>query len=49
MPNLNNCTFIGYGQYVFGYNSIERKLIRSHDVLFVEDQTMEDNFPQVEN
>ena len=39
------CIFIGYGQDEFGYrcyDPIEKKLVRSRDVVFVEDQTIED-------
>ncbi|GKV30059.1 hypothetical protein SLEP1_g38923 [Rubroshorea leprosula] len=39
------CIFIGYGQDEFGYrlyNLVEKKLVRSHDVVFFEDQTIED-------
>ena len=38
------CIFIGYGQDEFGYhfyNPIDKKLIRSRDVAFFEDQTIE--------
>ena len=38
------CIFIGYGQDEFGYhfyNPIYKKLIRSRDVAFFEDQTIE--------
>ncbi|KAM3204267.1 hypothetical protein P3L10_027676 [Capsicum annuum] len=37
--------FIGYGQDEFGYHfydSVEKKLVRSRDVVFFEDQTIED-------
>ena len=39
------CIFIGYGQDEFGYhfyNPIDKKLIKSRDVAFFEDQTIED-------
>ena len=39
------CIFIGYGQDEFGYrlyDPIEKKLVRSRDVQFMEDQTIED-------
>ncbi|KAH0695864.1 hypothetical protein KY289_013346 [Solanum tuberosum] len=39
------CIFIGYGQDEFGYrfyDPIDKKLIRSRDVVFFEDQTIED-------
>ena len=39
------CVFIGYGQDELGYrfyDSIQKKLIRSRDAVFVEDQTIED-------
>lgn len=39
------CIFVGYGQDQFGYrfyDPVEKKLIRSRDVVFVEDQTIED-------
>jgi len=39
------CIFIGYGQDEFGYkffDPVERKSIRSRDVKFMEDQTIED-------
>lgn len=39
------CIFIGYGQDEFSYrcyDSVQKKVIRSHDVIFVEDQTIED-------
>ena len=39
------CIFIGYGEDEFGYrfyDSIEKKLVRSRDVKFMEDQTIED-------
>ena len=39
------CIFMGYGQDEFGYrfyDPIEKKLIRSRDVEFMEDQTIED-------
>ena len=37
--------FFGYGQYEFGYrlyDLVKKKLIRSQDVVFVEDQTIAD-------
>ena len=40
------CVFIGYGQDEFGYrlwDPIHRKIVRSRDVEFVEDQTIEDS------
>ena len=39
------CIFIGYGEDEFGYrfyDPIEKKLVRSRDVKFMEDQTIED-------
>ena len=39
------CVFIGYGQDEFGYrfyDPVEKKLIRSRDIVFMEDQTIED-------
>jgi len=39
------CIFIGYGHDEFGYrfyDPVEKKLVRSRDVIFVEDQTIED-------
>ena len=39
------CVFIGYGQDDFGYklyDPVEKKIVRSRDVVFVEDQTIED-------
>ena len=39
------CIFIGYGQDEFGYrfyDPVEKKLIRSRDVVFFKDQTIED-------
>jgi len=39
------CIFICYGHDEFGYrfyDSVEKKLVRSRDVIFVEDQTIED-------
>ena len=39
------CIFIGYGQDEFGYrfyDPIDKKLIRGRDVVFFEDQTIED-------
>ena len=39
------CIFIGYGQDDFGYrcyDPVGKKLIRSRDVVFIEDQTIED-------
>ena len=39
------CIFIGYGQDEFGYrfyDPVEKKLVRSRDVVFFEDQTIED-------
>ena len=39
------CIFIGYGQDEFGYHfsgPIDKKLIRSRDIVFFEDQTIED-------
>jgi hypothetical protein len=40
-----HCIFIGYGQDEFGYkffDPIEKKVVRSRDVKFIEDQTIED-------
>ncbi|RDY02489.1 hypothetical protein CR513_14047, partial [Mucuna pruriens] len=39
------CIFIGYGQDKYGYklyDFVEKKLVKSHDVQFMEDQTIED-------
>jgi len=39
------CIFIGYGEDEFGYrfyDPVEKKLVRSRDVQFMEDQTIED-------
>jgi len=39
------CIFIGYGYDKFGYrfyDPVEKKLVRSRDVIFLEDQTIED-------
>ena len=39
------CIFIGYGLDEFGYrlyDPTEKKLVRSHDVVFMEDQTIQD-------
>jgi len=39
------CVFIGYGQDMLGYkfyDPVQKKLVRSRDVVFVEDQTIED-------
>ena len=39
------CVFVGYDQNEFGYrlyNPVEKKLIRSRDVEFMEDQTITD-------
>jgi len=39
------CIFTGYGENEFGYrfyDPVEKKLVRSRDVKFMEDQTIED-------
>ena len=39
------CIFIGYGHEDFGYilwDPMKKKIIRSQDVIFLEDQTIED-------
>lgn len=39
------CVFIGYGQDEFGYrfyDPVQKKLVRSRDVVFIEDQTIQD-------
>ena len=39
------CIFVGYGLDEFGYrfyDPVEKKLVRSRDVVFVEDQTIQD-------
>ena len=44
MPRQSNI-FIGYGLYEFGYklyDPIEKKLVRSCDIIFMENQTIED-------
>jgi len=45
------CIFIGYGQDEFGYkffDPVEKKAVRSRDVKFMEDQTIED-IDKIEN
>ena len=40
-----HCIFVGYAHEEFGYSlwgPIEKKIIRSRDVIFLEDQTIED-------
>ncbi|RDY02755.1 hypothetical protein CR513_13743, partial [Mucuna pruriens] len=40
---IRQCIFIGYGQDEFGYklyDHVEKKLVKSRDVQFVEDQTI---------
>jgi len=42
---IRQCIFIGYGEDGFGYrfyDPIEKKLVRSRDVQFMKDQTIED-------
>ena len=42
---IRECIFIGYGHDEFSYrfyDPVEKKLVRSRDVIFVEDQTIED-------
>ena len=42
---MRQCIFIGYCHDEFGYkfyDPIEKKLVRSRDVVFMEDQTIED-------
>ena len=39
------CVFLGYGQDEFGYrvyDPVKKKLVRSQDVVFMEDQTIQD-------
>lgn len=39
------CIFVGYGQDEFGYrlyDPVKKKLLRSRDMIFVEDQTIDD-------
>ncbi|MCI61994.1 retrotransposon-like protein, partial [Trifolium medium] len=39
------CLFMGYGNEQFGYrlwDPVDKKIIRSLDVIFLEDQTIED-------
>lgn len=39
------CVFVGYGQDEFGYrfyDPVQKKLIRSRDAVFVEDQSIKD-------
>nr|DAD22295.1 TPA_asm: hypothetical protein HUJ06_023758 [Nelumbo nucifera] len=39
------CIFLGYGHKEFGYklwDPVDKKVIRSRDVVFLEDQTIED-------
>ena len=43
--NTRQCIFIGYGLDEFGYtlyDPIEKKLVRSRDIIFMENQTIED-------
>ena len=43
--NTRECIFVGYGHDEFGYrlyDPVEKKLIRSRDVIFMEDHTIED-------
>ena len=42
---LKQCIFLGYGNKEFGYrlwDSIDKKIVRNQDVIFFEDQTIED-------
>ena len=42
---IRECIFIGYDRDEFGYrfyDTIEKKFVRSRDVIFVKDQTIED-------
>lgn len=44
-PKTRQCIFVGYGQDQFGYrlhDPVEKKLVRSRDVVFLEDQNIED-------
>ena len=39
------CIFVGYGQDQFGYrfyDPVQKKLVRSYDAVFIENQTIED-------
>ena len=42
---IRECIFVRYGHDEFGYRfyyPVEKKFVRSHDVIFVDDQTIED-------
>ncbi|RVW14266.1 Retrovirus-related Pol polyprotein from transposon TNT 1-94 [Vitis vinifera] len=44
-PKAKQCIFIGYGHEEFGYrlyDPVDKKVVRSRDVVFLEDQTIED-------
>ncbi|GMH04123.1 hypothetical protein Nepgr_005962 [Nepenthes gracilis] len=44
-PKIMHCVFLGYGEDEFGYRFYDpkgKKLVRSRDVVFVEDETIED-------
>lgn len=42
---LRQCVFLGYGQDKFGYwlyDLVEKNIVKSRNVVFVEDQTIQD-------
>ena len=44
-PKAKQCIFLGYGHEEFGYrlyDPVDKKVVRSRDVVFLEDQTIED-------
>ena len=44
-PKANQCIFLGYGHEEFGYrlyDPVDKKVVRSRDVVFLEDHTIED-------
>ena len=44
-PRAKQCIFLGYGHEEFGYrlyDPVDKKVVRSRDVVFLEDQTIED-------
>ena len=41
----NRCIFLGYSEDEFGYklwDLLDKKVVRSHDIVFMEDKTIED-------